>query len=121
MSFVTLSLILLVFNMLNSNEIIVNACPVRYSDVEYHDNYVVITQNRTRRRVYSGYYFEDTGTHIYVSTACSHWFQHKRKARQFILNTVTKEYRDLVTYEVERNHPERVNPVENNLHDELTK
>lgn len=117
----TLNLISLVFNMLNNTEIVVNACPVKYSDIEYHDNFVVITQNRTRRRVYAGYYFEDTGTHIYVSTACADMFQHKRKVRQFIVNTVTKEYRDLVTYEVEKNHPERVEPVENNIHEELTK
>jgi len=98
-------------DFIQQNEIIVSACQVKYHDIEYHDKYVVVTQNRTRRRVYAGWYFEDTGTHIYVSTYCSGMFQHKRKIRQFIVNTVTKEWRDFQSVIVERHKPEKVNKI----------
>lgn len=107
--------------LLEENEIVVSANAVKYHGLEYHEKYVTITQNRTRRRVYNGYYFEDTGTHIYVSTFCSNIFQHKRKERKFIVNTVTKEWRDFVYKVVEVHVPERINPVENNTIPELKK
>ena len=64
---------------LHENEIIVQANPVKYHGIEYHDTYVTITQNRNRRRIYNGWHFEDTGSYIYISTYMSHIFQHKRK------------------------------------------
>lgn len=97
--------------MFDKNEIIVHSQAVKYHHIEYHDNFVVVTQNHTRRRVYDGWYFEDTGTHIYVSTYCSGMFQHKKKMRQFIVNTVTKEWRDFQSVIVERHKPEKKEPV----------
>jgi len=98
-------------DFLQENEIIVQANAVKYHNVECHDNFIVVTQNHTRRRVYDGWYFEDTGTHIYVSTYCSGIFQHKKKMRQFIVNTVTKEWRDFQAVIVERHKPEKKEPV----------
>jgi hypothetical protein len=94
-------------NSIAENEIVVSSHAVKYHDIEYHDNFVVVTQNRTRRRVYAGWYFEDTGTYIYVSTYCSGMFQHKSKLRQFVVNTVTKEWRDFQSVIVERHKPEK--------------
>lgn len=107
--------------MLNESEIVVQAHAVKYHDIDYQDNYVVITQNRTRRRIYKGYYFEDTGSHIYVSTYCSGIFQHKHKIRNFIVNTVTKEWREFQHILIVEHKPEKKEPVENNRIDELTR
>lgn len=103
------------------NEITARAHAVKYHDIEYRDNYVVVTQNRTRRRVPAGYYFEDTGSHIYVSLFYAHIFQHKNKIRAFIVNTVTKEWRDFPQTVVEHHKPERVEPIESNIHADLTR
>lgn len=78
---------------LSDNEIICQAQRVKYHSIEYHDGYVTIEQHRTRRRVPAGYYFDDNGVYIYVSTFYSHLFQHKAKIRYFALNTETKEWR----------------------------
>jgi hypothetical protein len=96
---------------LQENEIIVSACAVKYHSIDYQDMYVTITQNRTRRRVYNGWYFKDIGTHIYVSTFCVDMFQHKSKLKQFIINTVTKEWRDFQSVIIERHKPEKKEPV----------
>lgn len=98
-----------------------NAYPVRYHDIEYFDNYIVVTQNRTRRRVYKGYFFEDTGTHIYISDACANMFQHKNKKRLFMLNTDTKEWCDWRSVEIQKHYPEKRQPLDNNLIGELKK
>ena len=64
---------------------------VKYHRIEYHDGYVTIEQNRTRRRVPDGYHFEDDGQYIAVSFY-SHIFQHKAKgSATFVLNKETKE------------------------------
>ncbi len=97
--------------MLNDNEIVVSANAVKYHSIEYQDNYIVVTQNRTRRRIYDGWYFDDTGSHIYISTYYSHLFQCKRKIRQFIVNKVTKEWREYQSVIVERHRPEKLEPV----------
>lgn len=107
--------------MLQENETITQAQPVKYQDIEYCDNYVVITQNRTRRRVYNGFHFEDTGTHIYISTYYADIFQHKNKIRRFIVNTVTKEWRDYQAIVIEKHKPEIKDPKENNFIKELVK
>lgn len=107
--------------MLNDNEIIANAQAVKYHDIEYHDKFVVITQNRTRRRVYDGYYFEDTGTNIYVSTFYSHLFQHKNKLRNFIVNTITKEWREYQSVIIEKHIPERKEPINIEPHADLNR
>jgi hypothetical protein len=101
---------------LQPNEIIVSANAVKYHSIDYDDDdrFVTITQNRTRRRVYAGYYFDDSGTHIYVSTFCSHIFQHKRKERKFIVDTVTKKWRDFQAVIVEKHKPEKIEPLTNN-------
>ena len=104
---------------LNKNEIVVSAHAVKYHHIDYSDNYVTITQNRTRRRVYDGWYFEDTGRYIYVSEYCAHIFQHKRKVRRFIVDTVTKEWRDYQSVVVERHKPETKQPVTSNEIKEL--
>lgn len=93
---------------LNENELIVQAHAVKYHELEYDEKFVTITQNRTRRRIYNGWYFEDTGTHIYISTYYSGIFQHKAKMRNFIVNKVTKEWRELTTI-VEHHKPEKIN------------
>ena len=105
--------------MLNDNEIIANANPVKYDTSEYYDGGIVIHQNRTRRRVPDGFYFDDTGTHIYVSVYYAHAFQHKQKIRKFIVNTVTKEWRDYMTVTVEKHIPETVRPKETNPNADL--
>lgn len=94
--------------MLKENEIIASAHAIKYHNIEYHDNFVVITQNRTRRRVYNGFYFDDTGTHIYVSCYCAGIFQHKSKIKRFIVNTVTKEWRDFQSIQVEKHKPNKI-------------
>ena len=94
------------------NEIIANAQAIKYHDIEYNDNYVVITQNRTRRRVPNGYYFEDTGVHIYVSLYYADIWQHKRNIRKFIVNTVSKEWRNVPPLIIETHVPERIEPIE---------
>ena len=81
--------------MLEENEILAPAHKVKYHDIEYSDNYAVVTQNRTKRRIPNGYYFEDTGLHIYISPFYSHLFQHKQNIRHFILNRFTKEWRNV--------------------------
>lgn len=106
---------------LSENEIIVNAQAVKYHEINYYDNYVVITQNRTRRRVYNGYFFEDTGTHIFVSTICAGIFQHKNKIRNFIVNKETKEWREFQHILITEHKPEKKQPVNSNRIDELTR
>jgi hypothetical protein len=105
----------------NPNEIVAHAHAVKYHELEYHDDFVVITQNRTRRRVYNGYHFEDTGVHIFVSTFVSHIFQHKAKTRSFLVNTITKEWKDYQSVIIEKHKPEKISPIENNLIKELQK
>ena len=104
---------------LAENEIVCTAHPVKYHDIEYHDDYIVVTQNRTRRRVKNGYYFEDTGTHIYLSVYVAGMFQHKYRERKFIMNTETKEFRDYKTVIIEKHKPNAVKPLENNIINEL--
>ena len=105
--------------MLHDNEIIVSACAVKYHDLEYCDKYIIVTQNRTRRRVYNGYYFEDTGANIYVSTYVADMFQHKSKIRQFIVNTVTKEWREFQSIIILKHKPVKKEPVNNAPHADL--
>ena len=107
--------------MLNSDEIIVTANAVKYHDIEYNDDYIVVTQNRTRRRIYNGYYFEDTGTHIYISSGLAHIFQAKSKQRSFIVNTETKGWREFETTIVKKHYAEKKERVENNIIKELVK
>lgn len=101
------------------NEILCPAQRVKYRCIEYHDGYVTIEQNRTRRRVPDGYHFDDNGVYIYISTFYSHIFQHKAKVRYFVLNKETKEWRDWQTVIVERHRPEKLEPVEQNIIEEL--
>ena len=101
------------------NEIICTAQRVKYHRIEYHDGYVTIEQNRTRRRVPDGYHFDDNGQHIYVSTFYSGIFQHKAKVRYFVLNKETKEWRDWQTVIIERHTPEKLEPKESNIIEEL--
>lgn len=105
--------------ILKLNEIVVTSYPVKYHDIDYHEDYIVVTQNRTRRRVYNGWYFEDTGAHIYLSDYVAGIFQHKRTQRKFILNTETKEFRDYKKVVVEKFRPEKVDPKQTNEIDEL--
>jgi hypothetical protein len=100
--------------MLADNEIICTTYGVKYHQIEYHDDYIVVTQNRTRRRVYNGWYFEDTGNYIFLSDYVAGIFQHKKKQRKFILNTETKEYRDYSNVLVEKHKPEIKEALENN-------
>lgn len=105
--------------MLKDNEILCSAHAVKYHNIEYNDNYVVITQNRTRRRVPAGYFFDDTGSHIYVSPYYSCIFQHKQKIRRFILNKVTKEWRDFQEYLIEKHIPAKIEPIKTNPNESL--
>lgn len=101
-------------NDLRPEEILCPAQRVKYHRIEYHDGYVTIEQNRTRRRVPDGYHFENDGQYIAVSTFYSHIFQHKAKIRYFVLNRETKEWRPWQTVIVERHRPEKLEPVESN-------
>lgn len=107
--------------MLQENEIRCPAHAVKYHSIEYSDKYVTITQNRTRRRVPIGYYFEDTGNYIYVSPYYSCIFQHKKKVRMFILNMATKEWRDFPTVIIERHKPDIKEPKSDNTIKRLKK
>lgn len=100
--------------MLKENEVFASAVKVKYHDIEYCDKYIVLTQNRTRRRVYNGYYFEDFGSCIHISTFCADMFQHGRKVFRYIVNTVTKEWRKADEVLIERNIPKHIEAVENN-------
>lgn len=104
---------------LKPNEILCPAQRVKYHHVEYYDNYVTIIQNKTRRRVPKGYYFDDNGQYIYVSTYYSHIFQHKKSVKRFVLNRDTKEWRDWQEVFIERHRPEKIEPLENNCIEEL--
>ena len=98
------------------NEILCTAQRVKYHHIEYHDGYVTIEQNRTRRRVPDGYHFEDDGQYIAVSTVYS---QHKATIRHFVLNKETKEWRDWQTYTIERHTPEKKEAKESNVINDL--
>jgi hypothetical protein len=106
---------------LRDNEILATAQRVKYRRVEYNEGYVTIEQNRTRRRVPDGYHFEDNGVEIYVSTFYSHIFQHQAKIRRFIVNKVTKEWRDFIAVSIEHHIPERIEPKQNNIIIDLKK
>jgi hypothetical protein len=108
-------------NILQENEIVVTAQRVKCRNIEYYEKYVTLEQNRTRRRVPNGYHFEDNGIYIYISTFYSPMFQHKKAIRRFIVNTVTKEWRDYQSVVVERHKPEQKEPLDNNLIDNLIK
>lgn len=99
---------------LKENEIVCPSQRVKYNRVEYGDGFVIIEQNRTRRRVPAGYYFDDDGQYIYVSTFYSHIFQHKEKVKRFVLNKETKEWREWQDVIVEKHWPEQMNPIEKN-------
>jgi predicted MPP superfamily phosphohydrolase len=107
--------------MLKENEIVVQAHSVKYHDINYTDDYVVVTQHRTKRRIYNGFHFEDTGSHIYISTYCSGIFQHKYKVRNFVVNTVTKEWRNFETTILIRHKPDKIEKVESNEIENLKK
>lgn len=107
--------------LLGNNEIVATAHAVKYHHIEYHDDYVVVHQHRTRRRVYNGWFFEDTGAHLYVSEYYSGMFQHSMRTRQFIVNTVTKEWKDYKIVAVERHQPIRMQSLESNEITELEK
>ncbi len=104
---------------LKPNEILCPAHRVKYHRIEYHDDYVVVEQNRTRRRIRNGYYFEDNGQYIYVSTFYSHIFQHKAKIKHFVLNRETKEWRDWQEVFIDRHTPIKMEKVEHNEIEEL--
>lgn len=93
---------------LNDNEIVCIAYPVKYHDIEYYEDYIVLTQNRTKRRVKKGYYFEDTGVHIYLSDYVASIFQHKKRQRKFILNMITKEFLDYATVKISIKTPAKI-------------
>lgn len=98
------------------DEIVVSAVAVKYHDLKHFDRCVVITQNRTKRRVPDGYHFEDTGVYIYLSYFYSGVFSCKSKERKFIVNTKTKEWRPYPKVEciTSMHTPEIVSPVESN-------
>lgn len=101
------------------NRIICRAYPVKYRRIEYGENYVTIEQNRTRRRVPKGYYFEDTGAHIYVSSFYADIFQHKSSHRLFYLDKETKEWEALNPVEITTHRPTKHDAVESNIVEEL--
>ena len=101
------------------NEILCQAQRVKYHRIEYHEGYVTIEQNRTRRRVPDGYYFEDDGQYICVSTFYSHIFQHKAAIHKFALNKETKEWRKWTDVIVEKFKPEKRTPLDSNIIEEL--
>lgn len=96
------------------SELIVKAYPVKYHSIEYYEKFVVITQNRTRRRVYKGYFFDDNGEYIYISEICAGMFQHKKKSKIYSVDEETKEWKEYVTITATKHKPEKINPVESN-------
>lgn len=108
-------------DFLKEGEILCTAQRVKYHRIEYHEGYVTIEQNRTRRRVPDGYHFGDDGQYIDVSTFYSHLFQHKAVIHRFVLNKETKEWRPFRTVLVERHSPEPLEPVISNEINELRK
>lgn len=106
-------------NGLKPGEILCPAQRVKYHRIEYNEGYVTIEQNRTRRRIPDGYYFEDDGQYIAVSTFYSNIFQHKAKVRYFVLNKETKEWRDWQTVIIERHTPEKRKAKESNIIQEI--
>ena len=106
---------------LKPNEIVVTAQRVKFHGIEYHDGYVTIEQNRTRRRVPNVEHCENNVIEIYVSTFFSHIFQHQKKPRKFVVNTVTKEWRDFVGVSVALHKPEKMDAIENNEKEQLKK
>ncbi|MDR2129605.1 MAG: hypothetical protein LBP56_00310 [Odoribacteraceae bacterium] len=87
----------------------------------YEDDCIILVQNNYRRRIPDGYYFEDTGTYIYVSLFYSHLFQHKEKIKLFIVNKKTKDWRDFDNVEVKPHAPESMSPLKDNDIHELRK
>lgn len=104
---------------LKPGEILCRAHRVKYTHIEYHDGYVTIEQNRTRRRVPSGYYFDDDGRHICVSVYYSGRFQHKQAVCYFALNKETKEWREWQKVTITHHTPERKQAEESNEINEL--
>lgn len=102
-------------------KIVVRAYPVKYYRVEYEDNYVVVTQGSTRRRVYKGFFFEDSGTHIWISSPCADMFQHGQKVRRYEVDTETKEWNIYEEIIVERHSAPKQEPKDNNILKELKK
>lgn len=107
--------------MISEGEILCWAYPVKYSSIEETDEYIIIVQNRIRRRIPKGYYFNDSGARIYISEFYAYSFQHSPKKRAFILNKETKEWRDGEYVEIKRNIPEKIVPVPDNTIIELKK
>jgi hypothetical protein len=105
----------------DKNEIIASAHPVKYHGIDYHDTYIIVEQNRTRRRIPNGYHFEDTGRHIYISPYYSHLFQHKKKPREFIVNKITKEWRSYDSVIIEHHLPAKIEPITPHLDESLTR
>lgn len=102
-------------------KILCRAYPVKYRIVEYSERYVTIEQNRTRRRIPVGYFFEDTGTHIYVSSFYADIFQHKEKSKMYLLDRKTKEWEEVHTVMTETHRPGKIEPRENNIVEDLRK
>lgn len=106
---------------LRPGEILCPAQRVKYHAIEYSDEYVTITQNRTRRRVPKGYYFDDDGRSIFISTFYSPIFQYQHRIKHFVLNKDTKEWRDWQQVYIERHKPEKIAAIESNEIDILRK
>lgn len=106
---------------LQVNEILCSAYAVKYHGIDYAEGHIVVEQNRTRRRIPDGYYFEDTGTHIYIAGYYADIFQHKARSRKFVVNTVTKEWRVWETVKVTRHRPKKEIPIDSNEISELKK
>lgn len=106
---------------MEDNLIVVAAYPVKYHDIEYNDDYITVTQNMTRRRVPKGYFFEDTGTHIYISSFYADIFQHKWKRKRFLLNKNTKDWSVYEKTEISKHSAIMVKPIKDNIIKELKK
>lgn len=101
-------------------KITISAYAVRYHTIEYYDKFIVVHQHRTRRRIPNGYYFEDTGIHIYISGFYNYLFQSTKRTKLFVVNTETKEWEPFQTI-IEEHTPEKKEPLKNNYIKELKK
>lgn len=95
----------------------VSTYSIKYNEIEYCEGFILLIQNRIRRRIPNGYYFEDTGSHIYISQGYAHLFQHGQKRKDFIVDTDTKEWEYAV--KITSHIPERMGKLDSNIIDSL--
>ena len=104
-----------------NGKLLVLAYPVKYHSIEYRHEFVVVRQNKTKKRIYKGWYFEDNGCELYISTAKCAGFQHSPKIKKFLLDTATKGWEIAENIEVKVHVPEAIEAKTISAKEELTR